>query len=118
VERYPPGTVLLLHGKTEGKGGFRVSHHAIADEGDGLLAAGGEEAEAVAHYPAGEGVSSTQILTLVRALRPALADVDEPLPAALRARERLPDRASALAAMHFPRDGEDAPAGRARLAFE
>ncbi|TMA32623.1 MAG: ATP-dependent DNA helicase RecG, partial [Deltaproteobacteria bacterium] len=118
VERYQPGTVLLLHGKAEGRGGFRVSHHAIAGEGDGLLATDIEGAEAVAHYPAAEGVSSTQILTLVRALRPALADVDEPLPAALRARERLPDKASALAAMHFPRDGGDARAGRARLAFE
>ena len=118
MERYQPGTVLLLHGKAEGRGGFRVSHHAIAGEGDGLLAEGIEGAEAVAHYPAAEGVSSTQILTLVRALRPALADVDEPLPAALRVRERLPDRASALAAMHFPRDAEDGRAGRARLAFE
>src|SRR5439155_21725890 len=52
VERYQPGTVLLLYGKAEGRGGFRVSHHAIAGEGDGLLAAGVEEAEAVAHYPA------------------------------------------------------------------
>jgi ATP-dependent DNA helicase RecG len=118
VERYQPGTALLLHGKAEGKGGFRVSHHAIAGEEDGLLAAEIEGAEAVAHYPAAEGVSSTQILTLVRALRPALADFDEPLPAMLRARERLPDRASALAAMHFPRDAEDARCGRARLAFE
>jgi ATP-dependent DNA helicase RecG len=112
VERYPPGTALLLHGKAERKGGFRVSHHAIAGEEDGLLAADIEGAEAVAHYPAAEGVSSTQILTLVRALRPALADFHEPLPAMLRARERMPDRASALAAMHFPRDPEDARCGR------
>ena len=28
VERYPPGTRLLLHGKADGRGGFRVSHHA------------------------------------------------------------------------------------------
>ena len=29
VERYPPGTQLVLHGKADERGGFRVSHHAI-----------------------------------------------------------------------------------------
>ncbi|HEX7609398.1 MAG TPA: ATP-dependent DNA helicase RecG, partial [Solirubrobacteraceae bacterium] len=33
-------------------------------------------------------------------------------------RERLPDRACALAAMHFPRSAEDVEQGRRRLAFE
>jgi ATP-dependent DNA helicase RecG len=42
----------------------------------------------------------------------------EPLPAALRASERLPDRATALAALHFPGELEDAEQGRIRLAFE
>ena len=28
VERYPPGTRLLLHGKADARGGFSVSHHA------------------------------------------------------------------------------------------
>jgi ATP-dependent DNA helicase RecG len=72
----------------------------------------------VAHYPATEGVSSTQILTLVGAWRAALGEVPETLSGATRARERLPSRASALAAMHFPRDAHDAEAGRERLAFE
>jgi ATP-dependent DNA helicase RecG len=119
LERYAPGTTLLLHGKADGRGGFRVIHHAVGgDGGAGGLLGGAPESEAVAHYPATEGVTSTQILTLVRSCRNGLRDVPEALPAALRARERLPDRASALAAMHFPRDGEDASAGRARLAFE
>ena len=29
VQRYPPGTRLLLHGKADERGGFRVSHHAV-----------------------------------------------------------------------------------------
>src|SRR5271167_1148744 len=29
LKRYPPGTRLLLHGKADGRGGFRVSHHAL-----------------------------------------------------------------------------------------
>ncbi len=119
VERYPPGTRLLLHGKADARGGFTVSHHALGAEtgGDGAAPAPGES-DAVAHYPAAEGVTSTQILTLVRAERDALADVVEPLSAATRVSERLPDRASALAAMHFPRLPEDPETGRRRLAFE
>jgi ATP-dependent DNA helicase RecG len=125
AERYAPGTRLLLHGKTDERGGFRVGHHAEISAGETASvradAGGGRAAAAtdtVAHYPAAEGVSSTQILTLVRGARGALADVVEPLPAATRAAEGLPDRAGALAAMHFPRDGEDPLAGRERLAFE
>jgi ATP-dependent DNA helicase RecG len=128
VGRYPPGTRLVLHGKAEAGRRFRVSHHAVGDDlgsapGSLGAATGGETdaraaGSAVAHYPASEGITSTQILTLVRAARGALADVVEPLPAALRAAERLPDRAAALAAMHFPLAPEDPLAARERLAFE
>src|SRR5271166_3179445 len=120
VERYPPGTSLLLHGKADGRGGFGVSHHAPSGPDDAARSAGaGGEGEAgVAHYPAAEGVNSTQILTLVQHARDALCDITEPLPAATRVSERLPDRAAALAAMHFPRAEADLAAGRARLAFE
>ncbi len=115
VERYPPGTRLLLHGKADARGGFNVSHHAPGEEVGGADAGG---SDAVAHYPAAEGVTSTQILTLVHASRDALGDVLEALSAATRVGERLPDRASALAAMHFPRLPDDLEAGRRRLAFE
>jgi ATP-dependent DNA helicase RecG len=119
AERYPPGTRLLLHGKARERGGFSVSHHALDGEAAGGLATpAGADADAVAHYPASEGVSSTQILTLVNGVRDALTDVVEPLPSATRIAGRLPDRASALAAMHFPRLGGDPETGRGRLAFE
>src|SRR5436305_950026 len=88
--RQPERTQLLLHGKADGRGGFRVTHHALAPPGaaaaqlllDGEAAeaaeaaglregAGGAPAprgapigEAVAHYPATEGITSTEILTL------------------------------------------------------
>jgi ATP-dependent DNA helicase RecG len=116
VQRYPPGTRLLLHGKADGRGGFRVSHHAV--RGATQSQAGDCGSGAVAHYPAAEGISSTQILTLVQEARRALADVPEPLGAALRSGERLPDRASALAAMHFAREPWEAESGRRRLAFD
>jgi ATP-dependent DNA helicase RecG len=120
TERYPPGTRLLLHGKADGRGGFSVAHHAPTAEAptDAELAPDVGDSDAVAHYPATDGVSSTQILTLVHGAKDALADVVEALSAATRFTEGLPDRASALAAMHFPRLPEDLEAGRRRLAFE
>ncbi len=113
VDRYRPGTRLLLHGKARPGGRFAVVHHAPGGELAGARAAG-----EIAHYPATVGVSSTQIAALVGEHRGALADVAEPLPARMRVAERLPDRAGALAAMHFPRSGEEVEAGRVRLAFE
>jgi ATP-dependent DNA helicase RecG len=120
AQRYKPGTRLVLHGKTTDRGTFNVAHHAIGADLGADLAAGesGAPGEIVAHYPATDGVSSTQILTLVRGCRAALADVPEALGAAARVAERLPDRAGALAAMHFARTSEEREAGRQRLAFE
>ena len=80
--------------------------------------AGDGEAGGVGHCPAAEGVTSTQILTLVQSARDSLHDVTEALAAQTRVTEGLPDRASALAAMHFPRNAQDFETGRERLAFE
>ena len=142
AQRYVPGTRLILHGKTTERGTFNVAHHAFGsdaipglrpddsspspspspcpdpdpgpDPGPGVSGATGE----IAHYPANEGVSSTQILALVQSARDALADVPEVLSARTRASEGLADRPSALAAMHFPRDPKDRETGRRRLAFD
>jgi ATP-dependent DNA helicase RecG len=121
AQRYEPGTRLILHGKTTERGTFNVAHHALGsgtvpDPPSGATDATGEGE--IAHYPATEGASSTQILALVQGARGALGDVPEALGAATRVGEGLADRRSALAAMHFPRDAEDREAGRQRLAFE
>jgi ATP-dependent DNA helicase RecG len=110
AERYPPGTRLVLHGKYEARNRFRVQGHAPTNET-------GASGEGVAHYPATEGLSSTQILALVREHAVALGDVVEPLPAALRVGECLPERRAALTAVHFG-DEADQDTGRRRLAFE
>jgi ATP-dependent DNA helicase RecG len=110
--RYPPGTRLVLHGKADGGGRFRVSHHAVGSD------IGSGQAQSVAHYPAAEGVSSTQILTLVHECRGGLGDVVEPLAASIRVAERLPERRAALAAMHFGGVGDASHEGLERLAFE
>jgi ATP-dependent DNA helicase RecG len=110
--RYQPGTRLVLHGKADRGGRFRVSHHAIGSE---IATA---ETGSVAHYPAAEGVSSTQILALVREHRHHLGEMIEPLSAGVRVAERLPTRATALGAMHFQGAGAQAELARERLAFE
>ncbi|HEX8101570.1 MAG TPA: DEAD/DEAH box helicase, partial [Solirubrobacteraceae bacterium] len=106
--KYPGGTRLVLHGKYEARNRFRVQQHAPTDE-----AAGGG-GDGVAHYPATDGLTSTQILSLVHAHAGAVLDTLEPLPARMRVAERLPPRADALWAAHFG----DHEAGRRRLAFE
>ena len=109
--KYKPGTRLVLHGKYRGRNAFSVQAHAPTTEA--LAGTAG-----VAHYPATEGITSTQILELVRDHRDAIHDVIEPLPARLRVRERLPDRAASLNAMHFPGAENDGSQGRRRLAFD
>ena len=118
-QRYPVGTRLALHGKFEGRRGrvvggqFRVQAHARTNE-----AVAGAGAGAVAHYPATDGLSSTQILTLVREHAGALTAVVEPLPAAIRFAQRLPDRATALTEAHFASSEDAFEVARRRLAFD
>ncbi len=94
VERYPPGTRLLLHGKADGRGGFGVSHHAPRRAAPVGEAAGGAAppSGAVAHYPATEGVSSTQILTLVQGRARRSGDVARAAAGAPRASRERPAR--------------------------
>ena len=111
VQRYPPGTRLLLSVRTDGRGRVSVTAHAPTD----LQAAADAQ---VAQYPASEGIDSTRILALMREQRDAIADTLEPLPARIRTAERLPDRPAALTAVHFPGNEGEAEGGRRRLAFE
>jgi ATP-dependent DNA helicase RecG len=117
VDRYPAGTRLMLHGKADGRGRFTVQGHAPTDEQPGA----GPDVEptpVVAHYPASDGLSSTQILALVHEHAINFDDVLEPLPAAIRRREGLLDRPGALRAAHFPLGDDDPEEARRRLAFD
>jgi len=107
--QYRPGTRLMLHGKPQRGARFRVSHHAATDAVAGV----GEEA-GVGTYPATKGITSTQLLALVREHLPAAHDAPDPLPARWRVEERLPDLPGAILAAH----GGDPEGGRRRLAFD
>lgn len=130
-QRYPPGTRLVLHGRYQAANRFAVQAHAPTGEattgcgsvgeattGSGWVGQATTGSESVAHYPATEGLSSTQILALVRQHAGAIADTLEPLAAGVRSAERLPDRPTALAAGHFPATETDQEQGRRRLAFD
>ncbi len=106
---YPSGTRLMLAGKYQARNRFRVNAHARTDAPTGAADTAG-----VAQYPATKGISSTQILAMAQLHRPAVADAIEPLPAAIRVAEGLPDAVTAFAAAHFG----DREAGRRRLAFD
>lgn len=127
VERYLPGTRLLLSGTLKGPNRFSVSAHAPSS--DPLVAAppeldggvAGEPGEVgvpngpdMARYPASDGLTSIEILARVRELKDDLYEAVDPLPARIRARHGLPDRVAALHAGHFG----DHEAGRRRMAFD
>ena len=115
VDRLPPGSVVVLHGRYEGNNRFRVSEHELASSpsASDLSSTGFAPV-----YPSTEGIPSARIRELVHSARDRIGDMIEPLPARLRAAERLADRAAALRAAHFPESEEDLAPARERLAFE
>ena len=116
VDRYKPGTRLMLHGKADGRGRFTVQGHAPTAQAVSEQSA--EVSAGVAHYPATDGLTSTQILALVHEHAGAFAQVADPLPHRLRRHERLAARAEALIAAHFPAGPQDEQEAMRRLAFE
>jgi ATP-dependent DNA helicase RecG len=102
-----PGTGVRLRGR-QGRYGFDVRSFDIGD--------GEATADFAPVYPASEDITPKKLRELVGAALPrALSD---PLPADLKEREALPERADALWALHRPRSLGEAEAGRRRLAFD
>ena len=110
LAKLAPGTELLLHG-TRDLSGFKVARHELGGAGVHTLGL-------VPEYPATEALPSYRIRSLVEAALPLARRMPDPLPAELRAREGLPLRADAIAAVHRPESFEDAEAARARLGLE
>jgi ATP-dependent DNA helicase RecG len=109
------GTRVLLHGEMHRRNQFRVAEHEIDTSG---AAVGVHTVGFVPVYSATKGVTPGQLRTLAWEIRERVYDSIEPLPALLRAQRRLPDRAAALSAAHFPESEEDHEGARLRLAFE
>ncbi|MBI5310807.1 MAG: ATP-dependent DNA helicase RecG [Actinobacteria bacterium] len=127
AKQLTPGTRLRLFGKVK-SGALQVREHsvlapAIAGETAVSLPAapppqGAVGLAVVGVYTGTEGLKSQRLRELIAAQRGMELNCVEPLPGRMRAAERLLDRPSALAEMHFPRDPATAAAARERLAFE
>ena len=98
-----------------GRASFVVKSHEILEEeeGDTVHTEG-----IVPVYPASEQVSARLLRALLRAVRPAMRRLPDPLPAGLRAQQSLPARADAVLAVHLPRDLDEATVARQRLILE
>ena len=109
VDRLQPGTRVRLRGQLK-RNGFQVRSYDL----NGVAAT----ADFAPVYPASEEVTPQRLRGLVERALPAARDLADPLPAGLKAAERLPLRADALWALHRPRSLEEGEAGRRRLAFD
>lgn len=69
-------------------------------------------------YPQTEGLSSTVIARCIQQLLPHAELLADPLPAEIRRKYRLPDKADAVRAIHCPASPEQAAAARRRLIYE
>jgi ATP-dependent DNA helicase RecG len=107
--RLASGTRIRLRGRAN-KFGFAVSTYDLEGEA--------ETADFAPVYPASEDVSQKKLRELRAQVLGLVRDAGEPLPAELRAQERLPLRADALAALHRPRSLAEAEVARERLAFD
>ena len=106
AEKLTPGTTVRLRGKL-GRYGFDVKTYDIGEAR--------KTADFAPVYPASEQIPSARLRELVRsALTLHAGDLHDPLPAELE----LPLRRDSLAALHFPRDLDEAEAARRRLALD
>jgi ATP-dependent DNA helicase RecG len=109
AERLQPGTRVRLRGQLA-RNGFTVRSYDL----NGVSAT----ADFAPVYPASEEVTPKRLRGLVERVLPHERDVPDPLPAELKARERLPLRADALVALHRPRSLDEGEEARRRLAFD
>jgi ATP-dependent DNA helicase RecG len=115
AKQLDPGTHVRLHGRLKQRNQFWVSEHEVVADGGG---AGVHTAGLVPVYPAAEGITPARLRDLAQGTRRLAHDSVEPLPAAIRVRERLADRPAALLGAHFPESPREEEEARRRLAFE
>jgi ATP-dependent DNA helicase RecG len=109
ADRLKPGTELRLRGKL-GRWGFEPRSYDIGEAN--------ATSDFAPVYPAAEEIAAATVRRVVDTVLPLAVHVPDPLPAELREREGLALKRDALAAVHRPRDLDEAEAGRQRLAFE
>jgi ATP-dependent DNA helicase RecG len=114
AERLHPGVQILLFGRLRRGSDFQVKSWELWGSGEAPVHTVG----LVPVHPASEGISAERLRSLAWDAYPRMLASVEPLPAALRVAEQLPDRPAALAATHFPDSEQQEQGARRRLAFE
>ena len=109
VDKLPAGTRVVLHGRYDDRNRLRVSEY---EDAGGASAAELHSTGTVPVYPASEGIAAVKVRELAQALEGLESHALEPLPGRMRALQRMPDRAAALAAVHFPDEESEPEAGR------
>jgi len=107
--RLRPGTRLRLRGR-QNRYGFQVASYDIGGAD--------QTADFAPVYPSTADLAQKTLRGLADAALAFARDGGEPLPAAVRADERLPLRADALVRLHHPRSLDEAEAARRRLALD
>jgi ATP-dependent DNA helicase RecG len=109
VEKLAPGTQVRLRGQLR-RNEFAVRSYDLNGEA--------ATSDLAPIYPAGEEITPPQLRALADRALALVRDVNDPLPAAIKERDRLPLRADALHAVHRPATLDEAERGRQRLAFD
>jgi ATP-dependent DNA helicase RecG len=109
AEKLRPGVRVRLRGKP-GRFGFDVKSWDVGETR--------ATADFAPVYPASEQIPATRVRSLVASALARAGDYGDPLPAELRAHERLPLKRDAIVALHQPSSEEEAGTARLRLAFE
>jgi ATP-dependent DNA helicase RecG len=123
AESLRPGSTVLLAGKVEEYREHLQMTNPEVQVLDGDGADAGIEAAYFAGglmpiYPAVKGLLSSKIGKCVRMVLDLVTDVEDPLPAQLRRRYRLPDLHEAYELVHRPTSRADVGRGRHRLKWD
>lgn len=114
VDVLKPGDGLLVRGRYEGAAPLRVKSHELLGQGEAGLHTTGF----VPVYPTTEKISVKRLRGWLGRLKPLMGLLADPLPVGVRAGMKLPGRADAVLAMHFPRSRHEFEVAARRLIFE
>ena len=117
VGQLPAGTEVVLSGKLERfRGRLQVASPVVEvlSEDEESLTTG----RVVPVHPAVAEVSAAHLRRAVRNALRRSQPVDDPVPARVRARRALADRAAAIEAIHFPPDLRSVAPARRRLVYD
>ncbi|MFV0352869.1 MAG: ATP-dependent DNA helicase RecG [Oscillospiraceae bacterium] len=111
AKKLVPGKEYVFYGRV---GGGFTGREMISP----TFVPAGTKAPLTPLYPLTAGLANFAVVDCVKNALAAVDNIPDPLPPALLQKFKLPDKASALKGIHFPKSSEDMLAARRRLIFE